>query len=145
MIFNGGAETYVNTKDELFLRQAKNIANYIMNNPKIPEDHIPYWDYDAPKIPNEPRDASAAAITASALLTLQEYLPQKRAEMIAYAESILYRLSTDDYLAKFGENQGFILMHSVGNIHTGEENDKPLNYADYYYLEALSKWERLDN
>lgn len=141
----GFVETYVNTKDELFLQQAENIANYIMNNSKIPEDNIPYWDYDAPKIPNEPRDASAAAITASALMTLQEYLPLKREEMIAYAEKILYRLSTEDYLAKFGENQGFILMHSVGNIHTGEENDKPLNYADYYYLEALTKWNRLDN
>ncbi len=136
----GFTQTYVNTKDTLFLNQAKHIANYIMTNPKIPADHIPYWDYDAPKIPNEPRDASAAAITASALLTLQQYVPEKRKQMISYAESILRRLSSKDYLANYGENQGFILKHSVGNIHTGEENDKPLNYADYYFLEALSKW-----
>ncbi len=136
----GFTQTYENTKDSIFLNQAKSIANYIMTSTKIPEDHIPYWDYDAPKIPKEPRDASAAAITASALLTLQEFVPEKREEMIAYAESILRKLSSNDYLAKYGENQGFILKHSVGNIHTGEENDKPLNYADYYFLEALSKW-----
>ena len=136
----GFTQTFENTKDSLFLNQAKHIADYIMTNPKIPADHIPYWDYDAPNIPDEPRDASAAAITASALLTLQKYVPEKRKEMLAYAESILRRLSSKDYLANYGENQGFILKHSVGNIHTGEENDKPLNYADYYFLEALSKW-----
>ncbi len=139
----GFTQTYENTKDSTFLAQAKHIANYIMTSKKVPEDHIPYWDYDAPKIPNEPRDASAAAITASALLTLQKYVPEKRNEMIAYAESILRRLSSDDYLAEYGKNQGFILKHSVGNIHTGEENDKPLNYADYYFLEALSKWKAI--
>ncbi len=140
----GFTQTYTNTKDSLYLSQAKGIANYIMTNKKVPKDHIPYWDYDAPNIPNEPRDASAAAITASALLTLQEFVPEKRTEMMAYAESILRKLSTDEYLAAFGKNQGFILKHSVGNIHTGEENDKPLNYADYYFLEALSKWKELE-
>lgn len=136
----GFTQTYENTKDEAFLKQAKGIANYIMTSKFVPEDNIPYWDYNAPKIPNEPRDASAAAITASALLTLQQFVPEKSKEMVAYAESILRKLSTDDYLATYGKNQGFILKHSVGNIHTGEENDKPLNYADYYYLEAMTKW-----
>ena len=139
----GFTQTYENTKDKAFLNQAKGIANYIMASTLIPEDHIPYWDYNAPKIPNEPRDASAAAITASSLLTLQQFVPEKSTEMIAYAESILRRLSSSDYLAEYGKNQGFILKHSVGNIHTGEENDKPLNYADYYYLEALTKWKAL--
>ena len=139
----GFTQTYENTKDVVFLNQAEAIANYIMTNKKIPSDLIPYWDYDAPKIPNEPRDASAAAITASALLTLQHYVPEKSDEMIAYAEKVLRRLASPDYLAKYGENQGFILKHSVGNIHSGEENDKPLNYADYYFLEALTKWKEL--
>ena len=140
----GFTQTYKNTKDKVFLEQAKGIANYIMSSKLVPKDHIPYWDYNAPKIPNEPRDASAAAITASALLTLQQFVPEKRKEMIAYAESILRRLSSADYLAKYGRNQGFILKHSVGNIHTGEENDKPLNYADYYFLEAMSKWKDVE-
>lgn len=139
----GFTQTYKNTKDEAFLNQATSIANYIMTNAKIPENLIPYWDYDAPKIPNEPRDASAAAITASALLSLQQYVPEKREEMMAYAEKIIRSLSSPDYLAEYGKNHGFILKHSVGNIHSGEENDKPLNYADYYFLEALSKWKAL--
>ncbi|MBJ2173525.1 glycoside hydrolase family 88 protein [Aureibaculum sp. A20] len=140
----GFTQTYENTKDTIFLNQAKGIANYIMESKKVPEDLIPFWDYDAPKIPNEPRDASAAAITASALLSLQQYVPEKSVAMKSYAEKIIRRLSTPDYLANFGQNQGFLLKHSVGNIHTGEENDKPLNYADYYYLEALTKWKKVD-
>jgi len=140
----GFTQTYENTKDSVFLNQAKGIANYIMESEKIPEDLIPYWDYDAPKIPNEPRDASAAAITASALLSLQQYVPEKSEAMKMYAEKILRRLSSEDYLANYGENQGFLLKHSVGNIHTGEEYDKPLNYSDYYYLEALIIWKELN-
>jgi hypothetical protein len=141
----GFLQTYENTKNSIFLNQAKEIANYIMTNKKIPEDHIPYWDYDAPKIPNEPRDASAAAITASALLILQEYVPEKKDEMIEYAESIIRSLSSSDYLAKKGKNHGYILKHSVGNFNTGKEIDAPLNYADYYFLEALTKWKELSN
>ncbi|WP_299797573.1 glycoside hydrolase family 88 protein [uncultured Maribacter sp.] len=140
----GFTQTYENTKDQVFLDQAKNIAHYIMENEKIPNDLIPYWDYDAPGIPNEPRDASAAAVTASALLSLQHYVPEEKEAMIVYAEKIIRRLSSNDYLADLGSNQGFLLKHSVGNIHTGEENDEPLNYADYYFLEALIKWQEVN-
>ena len=42
--------------------------------------------------------------------------------------------------AKVGDNQGFILMHSVGSLPNGSEIDTPLNYADYYYLEALKRF-----
>jgi unsaturated chondroitin disaccharide hydrolase len=60
------------TKDKKNLRQANNIAKFILNNPNLPEDKIPYWDFDAPQIPLAPRDASAAAIMASALLELAQ-------------------------------------------------------------------------
>jgi len=139
----GFTQTYENTKDKIFLDQAKGIANYIMTHMVIPEDYIPYWDYDAPNIPSEPRDASAAAITASALLTLQRFVPEKGGEMIEYAEHIIRSLSSPDYLAEYGKNQGFILKHSVGNFNTGKEIDAPLNYADYYFLEALTKWKEV--
>ncbi len=133
----GFTETYGNTGNKDFLEQARHIADFIIDNPKIPDDRIPYWDYDAPDIPNAPRDASAAAITASALLELQKYVPGKRETYIKYAEEILKTLSTPEYLAKPGGNKGFLLMHSVGNIHTGEDINNALNYADYYFLEAL--------
>jgi rhamnogalacturonyl hydrolase YesR len=139
----GFTETYGNSQNKDFLEQAKHIADFIINNPKIPDDNIPYWDYDAPDIPNAPRDASAAAITASALLELQKYVPEKRDVYIKYAEKILKTLSTHEYLARPGENGGFLLTRSVGNIHTGEDVNNALNYADYYFLEAMIRLKNL--
>lgn len=132
----GYAVCYRYTKDEKYLNQAKKIADFIINYEGTPEDGIPYWDYNAPNVPNEPRDASAAAITASALIELNEYTNGKY-EMAA--DKILKSLATDTYTAKLGENKNFILKHSVGSIPHNNEIDVPLNYADYYYLEALLK------
>ncbi|MEA4936371.1 MAG: glycoside hydrolase family 88 protein [Paludibacter sp.] len=128
---------YRYTKDQKYLDFAENIADYIMKNVKT-EDKIPYWDYNAPDIPNAPRDASAAAITASALLELKDMV-KDGSKYYAYAETILKNLSGEQYLAKKGENKGFILMHSVGHLPANSEIDTPLNYADYYYLEALKR------
>lgn len=139
----GFTECYAETKNEEYLKQAIAIANYIIHNPKIPENGVPYWDYDDPKIPNAPRDASAAAISASALLELQQFDTENRKIYLEYAEKILRSLASPDFLATEKENGGFILKHSVGNYHTGEELDKPLNYADYYFLEALLRWSKV--
>ncbi|MEA4982293.1 MAG: glycoside hydrolase family 88 protein [Paludibacter sp.] len=128
---------YRYTKEQKYLDFAENIAAYIMKNVKT-EDKIPYWDYNAPDIPNAPRDASAAAITASALLELKDMV-KDGSKYYAYAETILKNLSGEQYLAKKGENKGFILMHSVGHLPANSEIDTPLNYADYYYLEALKR------
>lgn len=61
----------------------------------------------------------------------------------AYAEKILKSLSSDAYLAAEGTNEGFVLMHSTGSLPHGSEIDVPLNYADYYYLEALQRYMNL--
>ena len=133
------------TKDERYLEQAKNIAALIINNKTTPDDHIPYWDYDAPNIPDEPRDVSAAAITASALLELQAYADKGIAkEYKAYAESIIRSLSSPEYLAEKGGNGFFILKHSTGAASLGSEIDVPLIYADYYFLEALKRYRELN-
>ena len=86
-----------------------------------------------------PRDASAAAVTAAGFIELSTMVPNGK-KYLDYAEKILKSLSSDAYLAKVGENQGFILMHSVGSLPNGSEIDTPLNYADYYYLEALKRF-----
>ena len=97
------------------------------------------WDYDAPNTPETPRDASAASITASALIELSTLVEDGQV-YFDYAEKLLKSLSSDAYLAKVGTNQGFILMHSTGSLPNGSEIDTPINYADYYYLEALVRY-----
>lgn len=126
------------TKEQKYLDFAQNIAKFIIDNVKT-DDLIPYWDYNAPDIPDAPRDASAAAITASALFELSKYAENGK-PYFDYAETILKNLSSEKYLAKKGENLGFVLKHSVGHLPANSEIDTPLNYADYYYLEAIKRY-----
>lgn len=126
------------TGDKAYLDFAKKIADMIRTRVKT-EDAIPLWDYDAPEGSQTPRDASAASVTAAALIEMSTMMPDGKA-YLDYAEKILKSLSSDAYLAKVGENQGFILMHSTGSLPNGSEIDTPLNYADYYYMEALQRY-----
>ncbi len=131
---------YRETKDERYLDQAKKIATYMINHPHMPKDYIPYWDFDAPDIPNTLRDVSAATIMASALIDLSKFVDQKTSkEYKNVVEKQIRTLSTPEYTAKLGENGDFILKHSVGALLLNSEIDVPLTYADYYYLEALTK------
>lgn len=138
----GYTSCYRETKDTLFLQEAVNIANMIMKRVST-NDCIPYWDYDAPAGETTPRDASAAAVTASALLELSTFVADGK-KYFDYAETILKNLSSNSYLATKGSNQGFVLMHSTGSLPHGSEIDVPLNYADYYYLEALQRYQNLN-
>lgn len=131
---------YRETRDPKYLEQAKHIAGFILNNPHLPKDMIPYWDFDAPDIPNARRDASAAAVMCSALLELQKYVPSTLSdEYLNAAKTMFNSLSSKKYRVKKGENGGFILDHSLGNFPQKSEIDVPLSYADYYYLEALKR------
>ncbi|WP_153844926.1 glycoside hydrolase family 88 protein [Sphingobacterium paramultivorum] len=143
---------YRETKKKEFLKQAQQIAKYILSNPNLPADLVPYWDFDKDKIaqsdkmyPNKNlRDVSAAALYASALLELSQYT--KGSEALNYfdkAETILKNLSKAPYLAPYGQNGGYILQHSVGALPLNSEIDVPLTYADYYYVEALVRYQRL--
>ena len=132
---------YRETKQPRYLEQAKHIAGFLLNHPKMPQDKIPYWDFDDPKVPDALRDASAAAIMASALLELSGYVDKVTGQgYIAVAETQLRTLASDEYLAKPGENCNFILKHSVGFLPQNSEVDVPLTYADYYFVEALMRY-----
>lgn len=131
------------TKDEAYLLKAKNIARFLLDHPNLPQDKIPYWDFNAPNIPNAKRDASAGSIMASALLELAQYTKRKeKKEYVAVAEKILQSLSSPAYRAPIGSNGGFLLLHSVGHLPQNSEVDVPLTYADYYFIEALARYKK---
>ena len=135
---------YRETLNPLYLEQARRIATFLMNHPRLPADKVPYWDYDAPDIPNAKRDASAAAIMASALIELSQLDPGEMApRWLALAEQQLRSLSSSAYLAEEGEQGGFIIKHCVGHMPEKREIDVPLTYADYYYVEALMRLKKL--
>ncbi len=127
---------YRYTQDKKYLNQAEHISEYILTNKNLPDDMIPYWDYNAPNIPNEERDASAAAIMCSALYELNNYSDSNGGEYLQAADKILTSLSSPKYLSAVGDNKNFILKHSVGSKPADSEVDVPIIYADYYFLEA---------
>lgn len=151
----GYTMAYRETQNPEFLKMAVSTADFWLTHPNLPDDGVPYWDfnagqegyvaewnYDPAQFKVVPRDASAAAITASAFLELSEYATDGKKYLKA-AEHILQSLSSPAYLAAPGTNCNFILMHSVGSIPHDTEIDVPLVYADYYYLEALTRYKKM--
>ncbi|MCD7977979.1 MAG: glycoside hydrolase family 88 protein [Tannerellaceae bacterium] len=130
------------THNPVYLEQARQIAGFLLHHPNMPEDKVPYWDFDDPDIPNVPRDASAAAIMASALIELSQLDPSGK-EYLAFAEQQIRSLSSPAYLAEKGENNYFTIMHCTGHLPGNSEVDVPLSYADYYYVEALLRMKEL--
>lgn len=150
---------YRETKDGRFLNTAVGMADFFLDHQNLPEDGIPLWDFNAGKpgfhpdwdyqperYPETPRDASAAAIAAAALLELSTFTEgDKRTKYEQAAEKILASLSSPAYMNTDRENPFFLLKHSTGNLPSGREVDVPLIYADYYFLEALLRYKRMNS
>jgi unsaturated chondroitin disaccharide hydrolase len=163
----GYTMVYRATHDPRYLAQAEHIAQFLLTNPNLPADKIPYWDFNAPGIPPAApvggppssagpasparpamggplRDASAAAIMASALIELSHYVPAAEGrQYLDVAEQIIVTLSSNVYKPVVGSNGGFILRHSVGHLPAHSEVDVPLTYADYYFVEAMLRYRQL--
>jgi hypothetical protein len=134
------------TEEQRYLDFAVNIADFLIDDLTWPDDYIPYWDFDAPGIPDEPRDASTAAIMASALLELSQYVSEELSKKyFDFAVNQIRSLTSPPYLADTGTNGNFILKHSTGSKPRNSEVDVPLTYADYYYVEALIRMKKLIN
>lgn len=126
---------YRYTKDPAYLKQAEATAKFYMEHTNLPEDGIPYWDFNDPAIPNAPRDASAAAVTTSALFELYTFTQNKT--YLDFANKVLANLNSDNYILNESVSGPFILNHSTGNWPKNDEIDEPIVYGDYYFLEAL--------
>jgi rhamnogalacturonyl hydrolase YesR len=131
----GFTMAYRYTKDKAYLKQAEATAKFFINHQNMPEDGISYWDYNYPNIPNTTRDASAAAVMASALLEL--YTFTKNDAYLNYSNKVINSLSSDKYLLSKSVEAPFVLDHSTGDWSKKAELDEPIVYADYYFLEAI--------
>jgi chondroitin AC lyase len=149
----GFTMVYRETKDPRFLKTAMGMADFYLNHKNLPQDKIPYWDFNAEeegytpgarsyanKVRTRYRDASAAAITASALFELSGFAGSKSTEYRDAAIEMLHSLASDEYCATAGGNGNFVLKHCVGSIPHNSEVDMPLVYADYYFIEALQRY-----
>ncbi|MDA3853851.1 MAG: glycoside hydrolase family 88 protein [Bacteroidales bacterium] len=138
----GYTMTYRETGDQRFLELAQKLADVFMA--RLPEDGIPYWDFDDPHIPNAPKDASAAAIVASALLELSTFMasPALKDKYVQEAKYLLSSLSSVGYWS--GNEKSSMLLHATGHYPNGSEIDASIIYADYYFMEALVRLKKLN-
>lgn len=134
----GFTVVYRETHDKEFLRFVEKITDVYLSY--LPDDYVPYWDFSDPAIPNADRDASSAAIVASALIELSqlEDNTDNAHRYLAAAEKMLFSLSSDAYQSR--DTNSAFLMHSMGNLPAGYEINSSINYADYYYIEALNRY-----
>ena len=131
----GFTMAYRETTDQRFLDTAQALAAFFLDH--LPEDVVPYWDFHAPNVPDEERDASSGAIAASGLLELSTLVsPEDGARYRERAVALLIELGSDRYLTR-GLSNSALLLHSVGSRPGGMEVDVPIIYGDYYYVEAL--------
>ena len=127
----GYTVVYRETKEPRFLDFVQKVADVYLEH--LPDDYVPYWDFNDPAIPYAPRDASAACVVASALLELSGYVsPEKGQEYKKAAVCMLESLSSDKY--RSGKSKPAFLLHSTGNYPSHSEIDAAIIYADYYYI-----------
>lgn len=137
----GFTTMYRFTRSESYLEFVQQVADVYLQ--RLPDDGVPYWDFDDPQIPTAPRDASAAAVVASALLELADYVPAVKANYyVEAARKMLSSLSSKAYQSRRA-NPSF-LLHSTGHLPAGSEIDASIIYADYYYIEALLRLQRVE-
>ena len=139
-VIYGYAMMYRETGERRYLDFAQKLADFAIGHPNMPDDGVPCWDYGAP---GEERDTSAGSIMASALLELAGFTGgEKGAAYRAFAVKQLTALASDDYFSTGDEIGHFLLKHGVGHKPEGMEVDTPLDYGDYYFLEALLRFRR---
>jgi unsaturated chondroitin disaccharide hydrolase len=131
---------YRYTHDQRYLDTAHRTADWFMGH--LPPDHVPYWDFDVPQAPPQPRDTSAAAVTASGLLAMNELDPDpaRKSADVDGARTLLTALSSPAYLSR-GTPFRSILLHGTQNVPEGQA-DSGIQFGDYYFVEALNRWER---
>jgi unsaturated chondroitin disaccharide hydrolase len=132
---------YRETGLKRYLEHAERVANFIFTHPHMPEDLVPYWDFDAPQDSTTPRDASAAAVMSSALLELSTFKTASAHNYNTWARQIVGSLASRYINTRYTE-LGFLLDHSTGHLPAHHEIDVPIIYADYYFLESLLRLKR---
>jgi unsaturated chondroitin disaccharide hydrolase len=137
----GFTRVYKHTKERKFLEAAIGMADWFIE--RLPPDFVPYWDFDAPRIPNEPRDTSAASMAASAMLELATFVedPERASHYRSIGSKIVASL-TENYSTRdlLGRNDG-VLTGATYFYEIGRSVDQACIWGDFYYLEALQRWQ----
>ncbi|MFB9052684.1 glycoside hydrolase family 88 protein [Formosa undariae] len=139
----GFAMSYRETGNEEFLTTSQKLADHFIE--RLPEDGMPYWDFDDPKIPDAPKDASAAGVVACGMLELSEQLtdPVLKEKYFNAGKKLITLLGSDAYMS--GDTNESLLLHSTGHLPHNSEIDVPIIYSDYYFMEALLRLKKIED
>jgi len=125
-----------------FLDTSKRMALYFYD--RLPEDHVVYWDFDAPQLPETKRDSSASAIAAAGVLELIPHLEPNDPIKVNLLDTVHRSMTSlvQNYTPDNGsDEQGFIQRGSY-SVRRGASPDDYTIWGDYYYLEALMRLDK---
>jgi unsaturated chondroitin disaccharide hydrolase len=105
----------------------------------LPEDHVAYWDFDAPVLPGTPRDSSASAIAACGMLEIVGHLAEDDADRELLTGSVQRAMTSlvRNYATIGAPDAEGLLRHGSYHVRGGRGPDDFMIWGDYYYLEAL--------
>ena len=133
----GFTQVYGWSQDPRDLAAARQLADYFLAH--LPDDRVPYWDFQAPDIPRAPRDSAAGAIAASGLLELARTLGDVAGEWYRQAGLELLDGLIAQCLSRGAPDQDGILLHATVDLPHQSAIDASTIYGDHYFLEALCK------
>lgn len=139
----GSAMAYSKMGDETYIDIFKRVADYFITH--LPEDLVPYWDFDFDTGSSEPRDSSAGVIAVCGMLEMSKYLPAEEEEYYTSAARRLLKAVTDMCAVKSAEQSNGLLLHGTyarktptNTCHNGGV-DECNTWGDYFYMEALTR------
>lgn len=139
----GTALSYHYLKDPSYPDVFCRVTDFFLRH--LPDDLIPYWDFDFDTPSSEPRDSSAAAVAVCGMLEMAKYLDEAQAEKYRGAAlRILYALirrcgNTDPKQSNGLLLHGTYARASCENTCKNRGVDECNTWGDYFYMEALTR------
>ncbi|NGM70499.1 hypothetical protein G6M89_16065 [Natronolimnobius sp. AArcel1] len=126
----GLARAYEETGAERYLDALEHTTAYYRDH--VPDDLVPFWDFEHPDRPNIPRDTSCAVLTAYGLTRLSE--TPETADLRSFGEDVLESLS-QNYLTPVDaddERHPGIVLEGCFNGPSGYADRHELVWSLYY-------------
>ncbi|WP_238650499.1 glycoside hydrolase family 88 protein [Paenibacillus piscarius] len=133
----GLALAYHHTGKQSYLDASKQVAHFFIT--RLPEDHVPHWDFRAPGAVGEIRDTSAGSCAASGLLLLASQVEASEAHVYRNAALSITESLYRNYGTWDDDGEEGLLLHGTSNYPENRNIDVPLIYGDFFYVEALAR------
>ena len=139
----GSALAYEKTGNEAYIDTFRRVTDYFIEH--LPEDLVPYWDFDFDTGSSEPRDSSAGVIAVCGMLEMAKRLPEADARYYTAAAKRILKAVMDMCAVESAQQSNGLLLHGTyarktptNSCHNGGV-DECNTWGDYFYMEALTR------